>query len=130
MQEKGIDSSSITLNKFGDDTWEQLPINLTEEDDEFMYFTAETPAFSFFAITGNVNASADNVTELSGPKNRSVNLQDAEGTGTTAEQISEQEKSTSGNGSTILSEMANLLGEWIKSLLAWKKVMPKEWLIT
>ncbi|WP_281085486.1 hypothetical protein [Methanosarcina acetivorans] len=40
-----------------------------------------------------------------------MNLQDAEGAGTAAERISGQGKSTGGNGSTILSKMANLLGK-------------------
>jgi len=121
MQENGIDSSSITLNRYSDEAWEQLPINLSGEDDEFMYFTAETPAFSFFAITGNVNASAENVTKPGGPETRSVNLPDAENTGLAAEQMSEQGKSTVSNGSAILSEMASLLAEWIRSLQAWTK---------
>ncbi|WP_440948435.1 PGF-pre-PGF domain-containing protein [Methanosarcina sp. T3] len=120
MQEKGIDSSSIALSRYSDKAWEQLPVSLSGEDDEFTYFTAETSGFSFFAITGNVNASAENVTELEGPKTRSANLQGEEGTDLTAEQVTEQGKNTVGNVFTILSEVANLLGEWIKSILAWK----------
>lgn len=50
MQEKGMGSSSIALNRFDDEAWEQLQIKLLGDDDEFMYFTAETPAFSFFAM--------------------------------------------------------------------------------
>ncbi len=116
MQENGIDSSSITLNRYSGEAWEQLPTNCTGEDDEFTYFTAETPVFSFFAITCDVNVSAENVTELGGLETRSVNLQDSEGTGLEAEHMSGQGKSTGSNGSSILSEIASLLGEWIKSL--------------
>lgn len=121
LKENRIDSSSITLNRYSDGAWEQLPINRTGEDDKFTYFTAETPGFSFFAITGNVNASnAENVTELSGPETRSANLEDSEVTAQTAEQISGQEKSAGSSGSSILSEIASLLGELIRSLLALK----------
>ncbi|HIH95287.1 TPA: PGF-pre-PGF domain-containing protein [Methanosarcina acetivorans] len=58
MQEKGIGSPSIALNRFDDEAWEQLPIKLLGDDDEFMYFTSETPVFSFFAMPGNVSSSA------------------------------------------------------------------------
>lgn len=120
MKENGIDSSSIALNRYSDGAWEQLSINRTGEDDECTYFTAETSGFSFFAITGNVNSSAENVTELGGPETRSADLQDSEGKGMAAEQISGQGKSTGSNVSSMLSKMASLLAEWIKSVLAWK----------
>lgn len=50
MQENRIDSSSITQNRYSDEEWKQLPVAILKEDDEFIYFTAETTGFSFFAI--------------------------------------------------------------------------------
>ena len=56
IQEKNINKSSIALNRYGEGKWEQLPVSLTGEDDSFLYFTAQTPGFSFFAITGKSGA--------------------------------------------------------------------------
>ena len=75
MQENRTDSSSIALNRYNDGKWEQLPVSILKEDDEFTYFTAETTGFSSFAITGKINASSENATESgSYPETRSVNL--------------------------------------------------------
>ena len=52
VQEKKIDQASITLNRYSDKNWSQLPVTLLREDDKYLYFTAQTPGFSFFAITG------------------------------------------------------------------------------
>ncbi|HWQ48324.1 MAG TPA: NosD domain-containing protein, partial [Methanosarcina sp.] len=52
MQNKKIEQSSITLNRYNDKKWSQIPVKLLNEDDKYLYFTAETPGFSFFAITG------------------------------------------------------------------------------
>lgn len=123
MQENGIDSSSITLNRYSDEEWEQLPINSSGEDDEFMYFTARTTGFSSFAITGKGNKASENVTELDSElETRSVNLQDKESTGLTIEKISEQGKSTGIQGSEMISGITSLLGEWIEYIKDWMKV--------
>jgi len=52
IQDKEIDSSSITLNRYNDKEWEQLSTDLTGEDDRYLYFTAKTSGFGSFAITG------------------------------------------------------------------------------
>lgn len=117
MQENRTDSSSIALNRYNDGKWEQLPVSILKEDDEFTYFTAETTGFSSFAITGKGNNASENVTELGSElETRSVNLQDAESTGLTAKQMSDQGNNTGAQGSEMLSEITSLLGEFIKSL--------------
>jgi len=52
MQDDSIDKSSIVLNRYNDTKWEQLKTSLIGEDDKYLYFTAETPGFSSFTITG------------------------------------------------------------------------------
>ncbi|MDQ1250938.1 MAG: hypothetical protein QG646_7 [Euryarchaeota archaeon] len=52
IQDKKIDKSSIILNRYSDKAWNQLPTSLLSEDDKYLYFTAQTPGFSPFAITG------------------------------------------------------------------------------
>ncbi len=57
IQDKKIDKSSIILNRYSDKAWNQLPTSLLSEDDKYLYFTAQTPGFSPFAITGKSTAS-------------------------------------------------------------------------
>ncbi len=52
VQDKNIDKASITLNRYSDMKWNSLPVSLLGEDDKYLYFTAKTPGFSPFAITG------------------------------------------------------------------------------
>jgi PGF-pre-PGF domain-containing protein len=54
LEDRKIDPNSITLNRYNDKKWSQLPAKLLREDDKYLYLTAETPGFSFFAITGRV----------------------------------------------------------------------------
>lgn len=56
LQNNSIKQSSIILNRYNDKKWEQLPTSFSGEDDKYLYFTAETSGFSFFAITGKVEA--------------------------------------------------------------------------
>jgi PGF-pre-PGF domain-containing protein len=52
LQDKKIDQNSITLNRYSDRKWSQLPVELLTKDNKYLYFTAETSGFSSFAITG------------------------------------------------------------------------------
>lgn len=58
VQDNKIDKSTITLNRYSDKTWNQLSTSLSSEDDTYLYFTAKTPGFSPFAVTGKSTASA------------------------------------------------------------------------
>jgi PGF-pre-PGF domain-containing protein len=57
IQDKKIDKSSLTLNRYSDKTWNQLPTSLSSEDDTYLYLTAQTTGFSPFAITGKITAA-------------------------------------------------------------------------
>ncbi|AAM03932.1 cell surface protein [Methanosarcina acetivorans C2A] len=64
IQDEKIDQISILLNRYNDKKWEQLPANLSGEDDTYLYFTSEVPGFSSFAITGMAKGlSEENETE-------------------------------------------------------------------
>ena len=52
ITENGIIVDSITLQHF-DENWNSLQTAKVSEDDEYIYFEAETPGFSPFAITAN-----------------------------------------------------------------------------
>ena len=66
LQDKNIDKSSITLNRYNDTKWDALPTNLLGEDDKYLYLTAETLGLSSpFAITGKITANwAVNATQF------------------------------------------------------------------
>jgi PGF-pre-PGF domain-containing protein len=52
LQEKGVDQTSIILNRYDEKKWGQLPANLIGEDDRYLYFTADVPGYASFTITG------------------------------------------------------------------------------
>ncbi len=56
IQDKNIDKSSITLSRYRDKTWNKLPTSLSNEDNNYLYYTAQTPGFSPFTITGKTTA--------------------------------------------------------------------------
>jgi PGF-pre-PGF domain-containing protein len=103
IQDKDMDKSSITLNRYNDTKWNSLPTNLSGGDDKYLYFTAQTPGFSStFAITGKIAANGVlNETQSgnqSGPNIRS--LENNTSNATNGEQMPEQTQSpnTSDNG--------------------------------
>ena len=73
IKDKNIDQASITLNRYNDKKWEQFPVILSGEDDKFLYFTAETPGFSSFAITGTEKPSEETVTEVQHASPETIN---------------------------------------------------------
>ncbi len=68
IQDKKIDKSSITLNRYSDKKWNQLPASLSGEDNKYLYFKAKTPGFSPFAITGKSTATVTAVQPATGNK--------------------------------------------------------------
>jgi PGF-pre-PGF domain-containing protein/uncharacterized repeat protein (TIGR01451 family) len=91
IQDKKIDKSSITLNRYSDKKWEQLLTSLLKEDDKYLYFTAKTPGFSPFAITGKTTTG----TEIQSATSTQTLEQENENTAENVEQIPEQKNNTS-----------------------------------
>ena len=60
LQDKSIDPASITLNRYNDKKWEQLPVNTAGEDSKYIYFKANVSGYSSFAVTGNAKGASDN----------------------------------------------------------------------
>ena len=82
IKDKNIDKNSITLNRYSDKKWEQLPASLLREDNKYLYFKSSVSGYSFFAITGKSKASSpteEGVTEIEPgdePDNSQVNMGD------------------------------------------------------
>lgn len=53
LSANGLDESSIVLNMYDNGKWVEVPITLTSEDSQYIYFTAEVSKYSTFAITSN-----------------------------------------------------------------------------
>jgi hypothetical protein len=92
-----------------------LPTRLSGEDGRYLYFTAETPGFSPFAITGKMTGTR---TEIQPGTNAQVFGQNNENRGSNVEQAPDQKGSTntSGKGSTRMPGFEVVCG--ITGLLA------------
>jgi hypothetical protein len=97
LKNKNIDQASITLSRYSDKKWSQLPTKLLKEDDIYLYFTAETPEFSFFAITGKAGEK-ETVTEIKPETDTSKSEQNITASEIEQGQKSEQENITNTSG--------------------------------
>lgn len=113
IQDKGIDQASITLNRYDDRKWNKLPATLLREDDKYLYFTAETPGFSPFAITGKLTAK-ENVIEIL-PEPETENPEnDTQDMATDVEHTAEKkEKITGMPGFEMIYGIIGLLGVFL-----------------
>jgi PGF-pre-PGF domain-containing protein len=59
IQDKKIDPNSITLNRYNNKTWEQIPASFLREDDKYLYFKSSVSGYSFFAITGKIMSNEE-----------------------------------------------------------------------
>jgi PGF-pre-PGF domain-containing protein len=118
LQNNSLDESSIILNRYNDTKWDKLQTSQSGKDDRYIYFTAQTPAFSSFAITGTAAAKeAVNATEFTTPKIGSLEQKNESETSKaeqTPEQTQSSNKSESGGAKTpgfeIVSSVLCLLG--------------------
>jgi len=53
------------MTRYNDGKWEELPTQSENEDDEYLYFVAQTQGFSIFSVVGDevvlANEGANNV---------------------------------------------------------------------
>ena len=113
LQEKGIDQASIALNRYNDKKWNELPAALLREDDKYLYFTANTPGFSPFAITGKPTAK-ENVIEIL-PEHDTENPEDnTQDMAVDVEHTPEQKEKTTGMpGFETIYGIIGLLGAFL-----------------
>jgi len=95
VQENNINKSSIVLNMYDDKKkeWVELPVNITNEDDQFLHFTANVPGYSSFAITctkDELNAIASEPTQIA------TNSTEGNNASTIANKIAEESKKAPG----------------------------------
>ncbi|HWQ48142.1 MAG TPA: PGF-pre-PGF domain-containing protein [Methanosarcina sp.] len=97
IQDKKIDESSIVLSMFSDKKWDQLSTSLSGKDDKYLYFTAKTPGFSFFAITGKTPVKETNTGIKHEPNTESIKGSN-ESSSSSAKQTPEQKQSLNTSG--------------------------------
>jgi PGF-pre-PGF domain-containing protein len=52
ISSNNINRATIALNRYKNNNWERLTTKEVSEDNDYVYYEAETPGFSTFAITG------------------------------------------------------------------------------
>lgn len=72
IEENNIDVSTVRMTRYHDDQWNDLSTYQENEDDEYVYFYAETPGFSIYSVVG------DEVSDISGQVPVSVTLTEEE----------------------------------------------------
>ncbi|WP_229392436.1 NosD domain-containing protein [Methanosarcina sp. DH2] len=87
VDENNINEARLVLNRYHDKAWTQLETEKTGEDDEFLYFRAETPGFSFYSITGEKKGAVTiTPTETSGSDTAAQQIMGNEVPDTTSEE--------------------------------------------
>jgi len=59
ISENGIDLSSVSLYRYSDSNWTELPSQITGEDEFFFYFESETQGFESFSVAGQKQAELE-----------------------------------------------------------------------
>jgi len=52
MEQNSIDKSTVLLNRWADSQWNELETSILDEDDDYVYYEATSPGFSYFTISG------------------------------------------------------------------------------
>ncbi|WP_082088245.1 MULTISPECIES: PGF-pre-PGF domain-containing protein [unclassified Methanosarcina] len=118
LSENGISENTMTLYRYSNNTWNALPTTLTGKDQDYFYFTAETPGFSPFAISSpEKNTQVIVITPI---RNRGSNMM---GTGEILEEdeenlVSNNEKAYEDSPGTRISFDPYNLISYLKSFLS------------
>jgi FOG: PKD repeat len=97
-----INESAVTLYRYSQDTWNALSTVLSGEDNDYLYFTAETPGFSSFAISSTEKSTRSvELFQTKNEENKALNesnLSEGEKQENTNSDIEKEEKDTPGSG--------------------------------
>jgi len=114
-KDKKIDPASVTLNRYSEKKWGQVAVNLSGEDDKFLYFTAKIPESSSFVIIGKTKSPREE--NKTGTKieseTRTTNETDAGTEGLDAGHKTDPKESTSTPGFEIIYGIACLLAVFL-----------------
>ncbi|RXA17230.1 PGF-pre-PGF domain-containing protein, partial [Methanosarcina sp. MSH10X1] len=106
LEDKDIDRNSIILNRYSDKKWSQLPAKLLKEDSKYLYFTAETPGFTHFAVTGKS-------VEKTSAETNTDDTQDLEQNNTTVADTEQKQSTEQGTGKGKISSIPGFEGLYV-----------------
>ncbi len=92
INENGVDPADVRLMRYTEQ-WDEIDTSVTDEDDEYFYFTASTPGFSPFAIV----IKEDEVVSEADIDEETVSESDDESVETSESQTDGAEEETSGS---------------------------------
>ncbi|HIH75288.1 MAG TPA: PGF-pre-PGF domain-containing protein [Methanosarcina sp.] len=116
LSENDIGESTIALYRYSEDKWAALPTTLTGDDENYFYFTAETPGFSPFAIVSPKKNSQSSI-EIAPATDKENNITSTgktsgeENDGNPASDEEKENKSAPGAG--ILFAAAGFLASYV-----------------
>ena len=61
MEENDIDESTVKLLRYTGTLWQELSTSMVGEDANYVYYEAETPGFSYFAVVGEKKTVGEEV---------------------------------------------------------------------
>ncbi|WAI02273.1 lectin like domain-containing protein [Methanogenium organophilum] len=75
LRAEGLEPADISLFRFHDGAWQELPTSVVSEEGGWVSFEAITPGFSTFAIAegGTLNATIDAIPDMMGPGPEIIN---------------------------------------------------------
>ncbi|MDD3316069.1 MAG: PGF-pre-PGF domain-containing protein [Methanosarcina sp.] len=110
LEDKNIDRNSVTLDRYSDKKWSELPVKLLKEDSKYLYLTAETPGFTYFAITGKA-VEKENVAETKHESGIESLRNNTENVTVSVEQTSKQKESAASTpGFKMIYGIIGLIG--------------------
>lgn len=62
LSDNVVNELNIVLNRYGDGAWSELPTTKLSEDDDYVYYEAETTGLSYFAISERETAATTTTT--------------------------------------------------------------------
>lgn len=63
LEQNSLQKENIVLSHYTEGGWVELPTEIIDEDGEYVYYAADTPGFSFFAISVDREADLDAVND-------------------------------------------------------------------
>ena len=73
ITEQAVSESTVVLCRYSENAWNSLPTTLSEEDEVYFYFTAETPGFSPFAISSTERIQSVEISPVKTGENQTLN---------------------------------------------------------
>lgn len=120
IEDNNIDKGKVRLERYHDNEWQELETSLTDEGSDELTYEADTPGFSYFAVTGEKVADTSDDDLQTQDTEDSGNQTDT-GSNQTETQQDDDEDSQGGMGIIGIGLMIAAVLFIIAVVLFWKK---------